>query len=493
MKILLVYPKYPDTFWSFRHALKFISKKAANPPLGLITVASILPEDWEKKLIDLNVESLRSKDIIWADYVFISAMNVQLKSVFEIIGKCRSLKTKIVAGGPFFTAEYQRFSRIDHFVLNEAEITLPEFIKDLKNGQLKRIYQTIEFADFKYSPLPDYSLIKQSKYSSLSVQYTRGCPYNCEFCDITALLGHKVRAKTPDQILNELQNIYDSGWRRNVFFVDDNFIGSKKTLKEVLLPEIIKWMKGKDFPFRFSTEVSIDLADDNELMDLMIRAGFETVFIGIETTEEKSLTECNKIQNKNRSLVESVRRIQDHGIEVSGGFIVGFDNDSKQVFQNQIDFIQKSGIVTAMVGLLNAPRKTRLYQRLKNEGRIIQETTGNNTDYSLNFIPKMNEEALIKGYKKVINRIYSGESYYKRVLEFLKRFYPTERVKKKITFSAILAFFKSMVILGVVDKFRFSYWRLVFWSLINRPQLLTKAITYSVYGYHFRKVFKEVL
>jgi radical SAM superfamily enzyme YgiQ (UPF0313 family) len=493
MKILLVYPQYPDTFWSFKHALKFISKKAANPPLGLITVASILPENWEKKLIDLNVESLKSKDIIWADFVFISAMNVQLKSVFEIIWKCRSQKTKIVAGGPFFTAEYLRFSKIDHFILNEAEITLPKFLNDFNKGQLKRIYQTTEYAELRDSPLPDYSLIKQSKYSSLSIQYTRGCPYNCEFCDITALLGHKVRTKLPNQIINELNNIYDAGWRKAVFFVDDNFIGNKKTLKGELLPLIIEWMKSKNYPFSFTTEASIDLADDNELMSLMIKAGFESVFIGIETTEEKSLTECSKIQNKNRSLVESVRRIQDHGIEVSGGFIVGFDNDSKQVFQNQIDFIEKSGIITAMVGLLNVPRKTRLYKRLKNEGRIIQETSGNNTDYSLNFIPKMNTDELVKGYKKVLNRIYSGELYYKRVLEFLRRFYPTERVKKKRSLSVIVAFFKSVIILGIVDKFRSSYWKLVFWSLFNRPQLLTKAITYSVYGYHFRKVFKEVL
>jgi radical SAM superfamily enzyme YgiQ (UPF0313 family) len=493
MKILLVYPQYPDTFWSFKHALKFISKKAANPPLGLITVASILPENWEKKLIDLNVESLKSKDIIWADFVFISAMNVQLKSVFEIIWKCRSQKTKIVAGGPFFTAEYLRFSKIDHFILNEAEITLPKFLNDFNKGQLKRIYQTTEYAELRDSPLPDYSLIKQSKYSSLSIQYTRGCPYNCEFCDITALLGHRVRTKLPNQIINELNNIYDAGWRKSVFFVDDNFIGNKKILKDELLPLIIEWMKSKNYPFSFTTEASIDLADDNELMSLMIKAGFESVFIGIETTEEKSLTECSKIQNKNRSLVDSVRRIQDHGIEVSGGFIVGFDNDSKQVFQNQIDFIEKSGIITAMVGLLNAPRKTRLYKRLKNEGRIIQETSGNNTDYSLNFIPKMNTDELIKGYKKVLNKIYSGELYYKRVLEFLRRFYPTERVKKKISLSVIVAFVKSVIILGIVDKFRSSYWKLVFWSLFNRPQLLTKAITYSVYGYHFRKVFKEVL
>ena len=493
MKILLVYPKYPDTFWSFKHALKFISKEAVNPPLGLITISSLLPETWQKKLVDLNIETLKSRDILWADFVFISAMNVQLKSVFEITWKCKKLNTKIVAGGPLFTAEYLRFSKIDHFVLNEAEITLPEFISDFKKGKLKRVYQTDEYADITNSPLPDYSLIKPSKYSSLNIQFTRGCPFNCEFCDITALLGNKVRTKTSNQIIDELNNIYDSGWRKNIFFVDDNFIGNKRILKNDLLPEIIDWMEKRNNPFSFSTEASIDLADDDELMKLMVRAGFESVFIGIETTEDKSLTECNKVQNKNRSLVQSVRKIQDHGIEVSGGFILGFDNDSKHVFQNQIDFIEKSGIISAMVGLLNAPRKTRLYQRLKNEGRIIHEISGNNTDYSINFIPKMNKGELITGYKKVLRKIYSGESYYKRVLSFLKRFNPAIKYKKKISFSVIIAFFRSILILGIVDKFRASYWNLVFWSLFNRPQALTKAITYSIYGYHFRKIFKEVL
>ncbi len=493
MKILLIYPKYPDTFWSFKYALKFISKTAANPPLGLITVASMLPVYWSKKLIDLNVESLKTKDILWADYVFISAMSIQLESVHKIIDKCKKLNTKIVAGGPLFTNEYESFSQIDHFVLNEAEITLPDFLKDLKNGQLKRIYQTTAFAEMQNTSLPDYSLIKQSKYSALNIQYTRGCPFNCEFCDITALLGHKVRAKTSKQIINELNNIYNIGWRDSVFFVDDNFIGNKKILKSDLLPQIIDWMKSKDYPFSFTTEASIDLADDDKLMELMINAGFNTVFIGIETTEEKSLTECNKIQNKNRSLVQSVRKIQDFGIEVSGGFIVGFDNDSKSVFQNQIDFIEKSGIITAMVGLLNAPKKTRLYKRLNNEGRIVKEISGNNTDYTLNFIPKMNKNELINGYKNVLNRIYSGKSYYNRVLVFLRRFNPVGGNKNKISFSTIKAFLKSMIILGVFDEFRTSYWKLVFWSLFNRPQVLTKAITYSIYGYHFRKIFKEVL
>lgn len=440
MNILLVYPQYPDTFWSFKHALKFISKKAVNPPLGLITVSSILPEGWHKKLIDLNVEPLNTKDIGWADLVFISAMNVQSKSVNEIIDKCKSLSKKIVAGGPLFTEEPDNFHKADHFVLNEAEITLPEFIYDLISGIPKRMYQSEKFADLKDSPLPDYSLVKISKYNTLNLQYTRGCPFNCEFCDITALFGHKVRAKSTKQIINELETIYKTGWRKNIFFVDDNFIGNKKMLKDDLLPAIIEWMESKNHPFTFTTEASINLSDDEKLMDLMTKAGFSNVFIGIETTEEASLLECGKIQNINRNLVHSVRKIQKHGLEVSGGFILGFDNDSPSVFQKQIDFIRETGIISAMVGLLNAPKKTRLYKRLKDEGRITNEISGNNTDFSLNFIPKMDKKTLMDGYKKVINGIYGGKEYYKRVLDFVKRFTPNKRHKEKITIRYIIAF-----------------------------------------------------
>jgi len=493
MNILLLYPQYPNTFWSFKHALKFISKRAVNPPLGLITVSSMLPTDWNKKLVDLNVESLNTKDIEQADLIFISAMSVQTKSVYEIITRCKSLNKKIVAGGPLFTEEPDRFPGIDHFVLNEAEITLTPFINDLKNGNPKQIYETKEFADIKSTPLPDYSLIKMSKYSSLNVQYSRGCPFNCEFCDITALLGHKVRTKSTLQIINELENIYQTGWRKNIFFVDDNFIGNKKILKNDLLPTMIKWMESRNYPFVFSTEASINLSDDEELMDLMTRAGFSDVFIGIETTEEDSLLECGKVQNVNRNLVHSVWKIQKHGLVVSGGFILGFDNDSLSVFQKQIDFIKDSGIITAMVGLLNVPRKTRLYQRLVKEGRITKEFSGNNTDFTLNYIPKMDKKYLLDGYKKVINGIYGGKEYYQRVLDFVKRFTPNERYKERVSSELFIGFIRSVFKLGLLDKYRAEYWRLFFWTLFNRPGMLPLAITYSVYGYHFRKVFNEII
>lgn len=365
MNVLLVYPEYPETFWSFNHALKFISKKAVHPPLGLLTVASMLPESWHKKLVDTNVETLKDSQLEWADYVFISAMGVQKGSVLNLIKRCKDKNVKIVAGGPLFTSFHEDFKGVDHFVLNEAEVTLEPFLKDLKNNCAKQTYTSLEFPTLGETPVPLWNLINMKKYSTMNIQYSRGCPFNCDFCDITNLFGRRVRTKTKYQVLAELESLYSNGWRGHVFFVDDNFIGNKTALKNEILPAMKNWLKQKKNPFTFSTEASINLADDSELMEMMVDAGFDSVFIGIETTDEDSLAECNKIQNKNRNLVESVEKIHNYGMEVKGGFIVGFDSDKPAVFAQQIEFIRESKIVTAMVSLLNAPKNTPLYNRLK--------------------------------------------------------------------------------------------------------------------------------
>jgi len=342
------------------------------------------------------------------------------------------------------------------------------------------------------TPVPDYSLIRHSKYASLSIQYSRGCPFNCEFCDITALFGHKVRTKTTRQILSELDKMLDINWKGSVFFVDDNFIGNKHKLKNDLLPALIQWMQKNKNPFIFTTEASINLSDDDELMAMMVKAGFAKVFIGIETPEEESLAECNKIQNKKRDLIACVKKIQSAGMEVMAGFIVGFDNDKPSIFQQQIDFIQKSGIISAMVGLLNAPRKTQLYERLKKEGRIIADSSGNNTDYSMNFIPKMDMQELKDGYQKILKGIYSSKSYYHRIVTFLKYYDPPFKFQRKISFAEFIAFLKSVFIIGILKKNRRYYWKLLFWSLFNKPETFALAISYSIYGYHFRKIFKDL-
>jgi len=492
MKILLVYPEYPDTFWSFKYALKFVSKKAAYPPLGLITVASLLPKEWETRLIDMNIEKLLMNDILWADYIFISAMSTQSRSATQVIDRCKALLKPVVAGGPLFTADYEKFEKVDHLVLNEAEITLPLFLDDLKNGCAERIYQTREFASVDKSPKPDYSLVKMNKYTSKSIQFSRGCPFNCEFCDITALLGHKCRIKTTGQIIAELQQLFDLGWRGEVFFVDDNFIGNKKFLKNELLPALSGWMVEHQYPFHFTTEASINLADDNELMEQMTQAGFLTVFIGIETPREVGLEECNKVQNINRNLIESVKKVQQAGMEVLGGFIIGFDSDTPNIFRQQIDFIQESGIISAMIGLLNAPTKSKLYKRLKAEGRILEKWGGDNTSNAMNFIPRMNKKILEEGFAEVIKGVYGGKAFYERVRSFLQDFHPKMKNKNKVNFTKLMAFLKSIFIIGIFDKNRKYYWRLFFWSLIHRRDLFPMAITYSIYGYHYKKSYEKI-
>jgi radical SAM superfamily enzyme YgiQ (UPF0313 family) len=493
MKILLIYPRYPDTFWSFRHALKFISKKAAFPPLGLLTVAAMLPESWEKKLVDLNVRSLTDEEIKWADYVFISAMSVQRESANSVIERCHRLGRKIVAGGPLFTSSYDEFDGIDHFVLNEAEITLGPFIEDLERGVAKSVYSSSDWADISQTPVPKWDLINFKHYASMNLQYSRGCPYDCEFCDITVLYGRVPRTKTKEQVIAELDSLYNAGWRGSVFFVDDNFIGNKNKLKKEILPAIIDWTEAKGHPFYFNTEVSLNSADDEELMKLMVRAGFDAVFVGIESPNEESLEECRKLPNKKRDLVASVKKIQKFGMQVQGGFIVGFDVDPLSIFDKLTSFIQETGIVTAMVGLLNAPRNTKLYRRLKEEGRLLHVFSGNNTDFSMNFIPKMNRETLLNGYKSIVERIYSPKLYYERVKNFMKDFNPPQVKMFRITFSDIKALFRSAVVLGVIAKERVYYWRLFFWSLFTRPKLFPLAITFAIYGFHFRKVFEEQL
>lgn len=491
MKILMIYPEYPRTFWSFHYALKFVSKKASFPPLGLMTVAALLPKEWENKLVDMNVSKLKDKDIKWADYVFISAMMVQKDSVNMVIDRCKNLGVKTVAGGPLFTTDYADFNHVDHLILNEAEITMPLFLNDLKNGEAKHIYMTDELADIKNTPLPLRNLINMKKYSSMNIQYSRGCPFNCDFCNITQLYGHTPRIKTNKQIIDELNDLYNMGWKGGVFFVDDNFIGNKKELKKEILPSIIEWMKKKNYPFAFATEASINLSDDEDLIDLMVQAGFDTVFVGIETTNEDSLSECSKFQNKNRDLIASVKKIQEFGLNVQGGFIVGFDNDPASIFQHLIDFIQESAIVEAMVGLLNAPKGTKLYQRMKSEGRLLNNMTGDNTDMTINFVPKMDYDLLIKGYRNILSTIYSPKHYYKRVSSFLKKHKPFEKKAVNIKMCDVKALIKSIIRLGILGKERIYYWKLFFWSLFRRPELFPIAITYMIYGFHFRKIYEK--
>jgi len=491
MNILLIYPEFPETFWSFTYALSFIGKKAAFPPLGLITVAALLPENWAKRLVDTNVERLKDKDILWADLVFIGGMTVQRTSARQIIDRCNALKATVVAGGPLFTSEPDEFKTVDHLVLDEAELTLPRFLSDLGKGRAEKIYRASGFCNTGDTPIPLWNLLNMKRYASMSLQFSRGCPFNCDFCNVTALFGHKPRLKTPVQVMLELDRIYAAGWRGSIFFVDDNFIGNKGFLKEHLLPSLIEWRKDKKGCV-FFTESSINLADDPELLDMMVAAGFDSVFIGIESPDEKSLTECHKTQNKNRDLLESVGIIHRSGLQVMGGFIVGFDNDGPSIFQRQIDFIQKSGIVTAMVGMLQAIPGTRLFDRLQRESRVAESFTGDNVDGTTNIIPQMGMDNLFEGYQTIMKQIYQPKYYYQRVRTLFRELKAPEIIAP-MDIQRFLSFFRAALRLGVFGKERFQYWYLILWTLVRKPKLISTAITLSIYGYHYRKICERYI
>jgi radical SAM superfamily enzyme YgiQ (UPF0313 family) len=492
MKALLVHPEYPVTFWSFKHVLKFVAKKAAYPPLGLLTIAAMLPKDWDIRLVDLNIEKLRDRDLEWADFVMISSMLIQRISVLEVLHRCRQLGTRVIAGGPLFNSTPEQYvDLVDHLILNEAEVTLPPFLADLVNGSPRKVYRSDIFPELTLTPLPRWDLLRVEKYATLMIQFSRGCPFNCEFCDITSLYGRRPRLKSTEQLIAELQAIYDLGWRDKVFIVDDNFIGNKAQIKKIL-PQVIEWMEAHRYPFSFLTEASINLADDDELIEMMGEANFDTVFIGLETPNEKSLRECAKTQNCGRDLLAAVKKLQAAGIQVLGGYIVGFDSDDKGIFSRQIKFIQESGVVTAMVGLLNAIPNTRLWHRLKAENRLRSNTSGDNTDGTINFIPRMETEKLIEGYRKIVRTIYSPRYYYQRVCRFLEHYEP--RRKRGIKGYEIKAFVKTLFYLGILGNgsSQWYFWKMLVKSILRHPQLFPEAMTLMVYGHHFRKVAKKV-
>ncbi|MBI4851116.1 MAG: B12-binding domain-containing radical SAM protein [Acidobacteria bacterium] len=490
MKVLLVYPEFPDTYWSFRYALSFEKKRSAFPPLGLLTISSLLPDSWQRRLVDVNVEALNIADIKWADIVFLSAMLVQKESLQEIVELCKILGKRVVVGGPYITTNTDALPLADHFVLGEAENVLSELIADLEQGKAKRFYKASERPSLTISPIPDFKLVKLQHYSAMSIQYSRGCPFQCEFCDIIEIYGRVPRTKTNEQVLAELDVLLKIGWQGSVFIVDDNFIGNKRNVK-LMLPKLIEWQKLHNYPFTLITEASVNLAEDDKLLEAMQQAGFHHVFLGIETPVEASLKEAQKPQNLRASLLDSIKKIQSYGMEVMAGFIVGFDNDPEDIFERQIEFIQDSAIPLAMVGLLNALPETQLWRRLQREGRLLMESTGDNTNCSLNFIPKMDPTKLIEGYKTIMRTIYTSKEYYKRVLECLKRL-PQDKVTTSSSESKfadnLIALVRVIVKLGLQDRDRKNFWNYLYSVFLYHRNQFSQAIRLAAMGYHFRSL-----
>lgn len=486
MRLLLVYPQNPDTFWSFKHVLRFVAKKSTFPPLGLLTVAGMLPPEWELKLVDLNVERLKDSHLEWADYVLVSAMIVHKESVRDIVRRCQAFHKPVIAGGPLFTTGHEAFPEIQHFVLGEAEDVMPELVADMRNGAVRAQYRASKRPDITHVPVPRWDLVDGKHYVAMAVQFSRGCPFNCEFCDIIVMNGRVPRTKTPAQLISELEALRLRGWKDMVFIVDDNFIGNKKKTRE-LLREIIAWRERVRPGMGFFTEASVNLADDLELCELMVKAGFKKVFVGIETPSPEGLEECHKLQNTRRDLVGSIQVLQRAGMEVMGGFIVGFDSDRHDIFMRQFEFIQRSGVVTAMVGLLQALPQTQLYHRLMNEGRLEADATGNNTEAVLNFKTRLNREFLQSGYRDLMKQLYEPRVYYTRIRTFLEHYRP-RGPKLPLSSSDLRAFMKSFWLLGIWERGRHSYWRFFWSTLIRRPRQFRQAIELAIVGYHFRRI-----
>jgi radical SAM superfamily enzyme YgiQ (UPF0313 family) len=487
MKVLLINPEFPDTYWSFRHALPFEGKRCAFPPLGLLTVSALLPASWERRLIDLNIEKLRSSDIEWADMVMATAMLVQKDSLREVVRRCKAKGKRVVLGGPYVSTTVEELPEADHIFIGESETTVPQFVEDLASGDAKRTYKAAERPPLSATPMAHFHLANLKRYSAMSVQYSRGCPFSCEFCDIIEIYGRIPRTKSNQQILAEFDALKQLGWRGTVFMVDDNFIGNKKNVRQ-LLPELAKWQRTNGFPFALTTEASVNLADDKPLLASMREAGFNRVFLGIETPAEESLKEAQKSQNRG-DLLSSVKKIQSYGMEVMAGFIVGFDNDPEDIFERQIRFIRESAIPLAMVGILTALPDTQLWRRLKNEGRLLSEASGNVTNCSINFVPKMDPAFLVHGYKTIMRTIYSPREYYQRTLDSMKR--TAHQLSVPGHYQLINGFAsltRILLKLGVLDRERKEFWRFLSHALLKHRDRLAESLRLAAMGYHFRKL-----
>jgi radical SAM superfamily enzyme YgiQ (UPF0313 family) len=490
MNALLIYPEWPDTYWSFKHALPFEGKRSAYPPLGLMTVASLLPSHWKKRLVDTNIRPLTDADLEWADVAMLSGMLVHKAEILDILARCRKRGLRTVIGGPVTSSVVELPQHADHVVIGEAEDIVPGLAEDLERGTAKPLYQAPERPVLSKTPVPDLSLIDLKHYSAMAIQYSRGCPFNCEFCDIIEIYGRRPRLKSPEQVIAEVEQLRDRKWRGSIFIVDDNFIGNKGKVKE-MLPVLGDWNNRLRKPYTFFTEASLNLADDLELLEMMKDSRFIRVFLGIETPVEASLKEAQKFQNTRRSLMESVRRIQSYGMEVMAGFIVGFDNDPEEIFDKQVEFIQESGIPLAMVGLLLALPGTQLYRRLLKEGRILAEGTGNNMNLALNFVPKMNPERLVEGYRSILQRIYHPDAYYERVRKFLAES-PRVLHHAPRTSSDYLAVLRSIVKQGILGESRGSYWKFVLEAATRYRHAFDRAMMLAIMGHHFQTLTRIV-
>jgi radical SAM superfamily enzyme YgiQ (UPF0313 family) len=508
--ILLVYPKFPITFWGMHYTLDLLGKKSAMPPLGLITIAALTPPSYEFRLADLNCEPLSEEDLEWADMVCFSAMLPQRQSLFEVASHCRKAGKLIVFGGPYPTACSEECAPYcDVRVLNEGEITWPLFLADLERGQWRAVYTTEEKPDVTQTPVPRFDLLHIDDYVTIPIQYSRGCPFQCEFCDIIVMLGRRPRTKTPEQICAELDALNRTGFRGNVFIVDDNFIGNKREVKK-LLPCLRAWNEAHGNPFSYGTEASINLADDAALLESLVAASFHWVFVGIESPSVESLKETLKFQNTKRSLEDSVRAIQDAGLFVEGGFIVGFDSDTEDIFGRQIEFITRAAIAIASVGLLVALPGTPLFRRLREAGRLRADTFEGDGNRHTNIVTKLPLRQLLTGYRRVMATIYTPAAFFSRTTEAVLRLRRPATLRERVRYFLAFQTINSNLLRREgrsQSKLRFAYRALTtlpaefrreslkfLWTIARRrPEMVPGAFRLVFFGLHLCRFSAEYI
>jgi radical SAM superfamily enzyme YgiQ (UPF0313 family) len=498
MRVLLLYPKFPKSFWSFEKALELVGRKAMLPPLGLATVAAILPQTWEFKLVDHNVRPITEAEWAWADMVILSAMIVQKEDFLAQIQEAKQRGKKVAVGGPYATALPQEAatSGADYLILDEGEITLPLFVEAVQKGEASGTFRSDgQKPDVTTTPVPRFDLLDFNAYDSLSVQFSRGCPFQCEFCDIIVLYGRKPRTKNPEQLLAELQCLYDLGWRRSIFMVDDNFIGNKRNVK-LLLKALKPWMAEHQYPFRFNTEASIDIASDQELMDLMVECNFNAVFLGIETPDEASLALTQKYQNNRDSMTDSVEAIVKSGLRVMAGFIIGFDGEKEGAGDRIVRFVEQTTIPTAMFSMLQALPDTALEHRLRKEGRLLDKASGMNQTTLMNFVPTRPLEDIAREYVEAFWTLYDPASYLDRTYRhFLKLGAPKCRSRvREVSWVNIKALLTICWRQGVVRKTRWQFWANLIGILRHNPKVWEPYLGICALGEHFleyRQIVKD--
>ena len=499
---LFVYPKFPPSYWGFKYALEFLGKKSSMPPLGLLTIAGMFPDNYAMKVVDINIEPLTDEHLQWADVVLTSTMIVQKASLYEVAERCNRAGVPIIAGGPHPTSYYDNIkaetdATINHFLFGEVEEIFEDFLTDFESGAAKEVYRETRKPDITKTPPPRYDLINVNDYGSMALQFSRGCPFNCEFCDITKLFGRVPRTKSNEQMLAEFEMLYKLGWKGAMFVVDDNFIGNKRDAMR-LLPAVKQWQEERQFPYSLYTEASVNLVEIPEMLDAMTEAGFNMVFLGIESPNDEALLSTSKGQNTSKEeeagsyLMRSIRKIQSKGMEVTGGFIIGLDGDTE--FDSHINFIQEAGIPMAMAGLLTALKETDLWHRLKLEDRLLGESSGNQTDMTLNFVPEMPRDELLTEYRRVISTLYDPtlKNYFARCLTLLEHMPQTHNNVRSICKEEVFAFAQSIQ-KQLFSKQGWEYARFLAKVLKDYRPMFPEAVRLAVMGYHLEKITRHTV